>query len=63
MERINKYLAAAGIGSRRGVEKLIRDGLILINDQKATLTSNVSNLDIIKVNNKTITKKNIYMLH
>jgi 23S rRNA pseudouridine2605 synthase len=58
MERINKYLAGVGIGSRRGVEQLIKDGLVLINGQKATLSSNVSELDIVKVKDKIVNKKN-----
>ena len=32
--RLNQYLAAAGLGSRRACEKLIRDGLVLINGKK-----------------------------
>ncbi|MCB1174852.1 MAG: rRNA pseudouridine synthase [Leptospiraceae bacterium] len=34
--RINRYLARCGLGSRRKVEELIRNGLILVNDQVCT---------------------------
>ena len=30
-ERLQKYLAQAGIGSRRGCENLIKDGKVLVN--------------------------------
>lgn len=33
MERLNKYLAHAGVGSRRHVEQLIRDGRVIINGE------------------------------
>ena len=36
-ERIQKIMARAGIGSRRACEKLIEQGLVTVNGQKATL--------------------------
>lgn len=39
--RINKFLAAAGLGSRRDVEALIENGRVSINGDKAILTDNV----------------------
>lgn len=36
--RINKLLSDAGIGSRRDVEQLIRDGRVIINGREAGLT-------------------------
>ncbi len=40
--RLNKYLASTGLGSRRAVEELIRDGRVSINGQVAGLTARVS---------------------
>ena len=34
--RINKYLASLGIASRREVDKMIEEGSIKINGEKAT---------------------------
>lgn len=34
--RINKYLALCGLGSRRSVEALVKDGFVLINGNKIT---------------------------
>ncbi len=53
--RISKYLSSAGICSRRDAEKLIVEKRIKINDQTCFHPSHkVSDLDIIKVNNKVI---------
>lgn len=63
MERLNKYLAKAGLGSRRGVEKIINQGLVTINGIKAILNSTVSDGDIVKVEGKVINpQKNVYLL-
>jgi 16S rRNA uridine-516 pseudouridylate synthase and related pseudouridylate synthases len=51
--RISKYLSSAGICSRRDAEKIIVKKKIKINNQVCVHPSQkVSNLDIIKVNNK-----------
>ena len=34
--RINKYLAASGVGSRRGVEEYIKNGRVSVNGKKVT---------------------------
>lgn len=38
-ERLQKILSKAGYGSRRGCEKIIADGRVVVNDQVATLGS------------------------
>ena len=35
-QRLNRYLAACGLGSRRGVEALVTDGRVTIDDVVAT---------------------------
>ena len=57
--RISKYLSSAGICSRRDAEKLIVEKKIKINNKVCLHPSHkVSNLDIIKVNNKIVKKAN-----
>lgn len=48
--QLNKYLAEAGYGSRRGVEDLIRDGNVTINGIVAKLTDRVQENDVVEVN-------------
>lgn len=43
--RINKLLSDAGLGSRRDVEEFILEGRVLVNGQRATLSSSVSEED------------------
>lgn len=57
-ERLNKYLAACGICSRRDADKLIEEGRVTINGMPAAIGSVVSDMDTITVNGKTIEGKN-----
>jgi 23S rRNA pseudouridine2605 synthase len=51
--RLNKFLAAAGLGSRRSVEQLITSGAVKINGQVVTnLATQVLPTDAVKVGNK-----------
>lgn len=51
--RLNKFLAAAGLGSRRNVEELITSGLVRINGQVITnLATQVAETDAVKVGSK-----------
>lgn len=53
--RLNRFLAAAGLGSRRGCEELIRAGKVSINGSVCIdLATTVSPTDHVKVNNKLI---------
>ncbi len=57
--RISKYLSSAGVCSRRDAEKLIIEKKIKINNQICIHPSHkVSDLDVVKVNNKIIKKSN-----
>ncbi len=55
--RINKFLAQAGICSRREADKLIETGKVTINGKKAQLGTAVSEKDHIKLNGKLISEK------
>ena len=66
MVRLNKYLADCGVGSRRECDKLISDGVVVVNGKVAKLGMEVSEHDQISVNGKRIgdKQKNYYlMLH
>lgn len=63
--RLQKYLAQAGIGSRRACEKLIEDGLIKVNGEVASIGDKVIASDVIEYNGKQVTseeQKVYYML-
>nr|WP_263314053.1 pseudouridine synthase [Mammaliicoccus sp. Marseille-Q6498] len=53
--RINKFLSEAGVCSRRGADKWISANRVKINDELATLGSQVEASDIVKVDDEVIT--------
>ena len=57
MERINKYLSALGVCSRREADRLVEAQRIYVNGKLATLGTKVSDLDEIKIDGKPILKK------
>ena len=60
--RINKYLAQAGVDSRRKVEALILDGKVKVNGKIITdLATDIKDTDIVSVNNKTVRVNNNYI--
>lgn len=64
--RLNRFLAAAGLGSRRGVEELITQGSVRVNGQVVTnLATQVGPTDAVKVGSRLIrTEQPIYaVLH
>ena len=66
MVRLNKYLADCGVGSRRECDRLIADGVVVVNGKVAQLGMEVSEHDQITVNGKRVgdKQKNYYlMLH
>lgn len=62
--RLNKFIANAGICSRREADKYIKAGLVTINGKIITeLGTKITKHDVVKFNNKTIhQEKNIYIL-
>jgi 23S rRNA pseudouridine2605 synthase len=53
--RLNRFLAAAGLGSRRGVEELITQGRVRVNGQVVTsLATQVTPTDAVKVGSRLI---------
>ena len=58
--RINRYLAAAGLGSRRSVEALILEGRVKINGRPVEdLATAVNSGDVVKVGSKTVVPQEI----
>lgn len=51
-ERLQKFLAAEGLGSRREIERWIEAGRIVVNGEVATLGLRVSNTDQIEVDGR-----------
>lgn len=61
--RINKYLAAAGVASRRECDKLIEERKITINGQVASLGAEVREGDVVAVEGKIVAlQKNEYYI-
>lgn len=57
-ERLNKYLASCGVCSRRDADRLIEEGRVFVNGQKASVGMQVSDQDKILVNGKPVHGKN-----
>ncbi len=61
--RINKYLAACGVASRRECDKLITEGKVAVNGKRIELGYEVSEDDEVFVNgNKVVLQKNEYYI-
>src|SRR5215203_1855216 len=60
--RLNRFLASAGLGSRRGVEELIRSGRVRINGRTVTdLATKIIPSDAVKVGSRLIqTERPLY---
>lgn len=56
--RINKFLGATGVTSRRGADKLIEAGRVTINGAPAELGSRVNDSDVVKVDGKRVRREN-----
>lgn len=53
-DKLQKILANAGVGSRRAVEAMIKEGLVQINGRVATLGERALSTDVLKVRNQVI---------
>jgi 23S rRNA pseudouridine2605 synthase len=53
--RLNRFLAATGLGSRRAVEQLIRDGRVTVNGTVAELGTAVSDGDDVQLDGSPVT--------
>ena len=62
--RLNRFLALAGVFSRRGAEDYIRNGRVTINGELSTdLATQVGTSDQVKVDGKTVrTQEFVYLL-
>jgi 23S rRNA pseudouridine2605 synthase len=61
--RINRFLASAGLGSRRACEDLVREGRVYINNVAATLASQVAPDDVVRVGRKVVhAQSHVYIL-
>lgn len=58
MERLNKYLAACGVCSRREADRLIDEGRVTINGIKASTGMQVEDGDTVCINGKQVHGKN-----
>ena len=56
-ERLQKYLAKAGIGSRRFCEELIKSQKVLVNNKIAQIGAKVSLNDLVEYDGKVIEYK------
>ncbi len=54
MTRLNKYLAACGVCSRRGADQLIDQGQVTVNGQKAVSGMRVDSQDRVEVNGRIV---------
>ena len=63
--RLNKYIAASGVCSRRKAEELITEGKVKVNNEVATLGMKVDSKDVISVNGKILRReeKEYYLLN
>jgi pseudouridine synthase len=63
--RLNRYLASAGVGSRRAVDELIRAGRVTVNGQMGELGSAVGEGDVVAVDGRPVAPQELayLMLH
>ena len=59
-ERIQKVLARAGYGSRRGLETMIKEGKITVNGAVAELGDQISINDLVKVEGRAVSPKRLW---
>lgn len=57
--RLNAYLARAGVASRRGADKLIKDGRVKINGQVGQLNTQVADDDRVELNGRPVRQQHL----
>lgn len=55
--RLNKFLSDAGVCSRREADRLIEAGRIMVNDKLPVMGQKVTSKDIVKVDNKIVSRE------
>ena len=60
-KRLNKFISETGICSRRGADKLIEEGKVLVNGEIPELGSRVDETDIITIDGNPLTQKEKYV--
>lgn len=60
--RVNKYLSDCGICSRRQADRLVEEGRIKVNGEVAVMGTKVFDNDVVKYDNKVISKENELIL-
>ena len=61
--RINKFLAASGVASRRECDEMIKNGKVTVNGKRAVIGIEIGEDDEVKVDGVTVNvKKNEYYI-
>lgn len=60
--RVNKYLSDCGICSRRQADRFVEEGRIQVNGEVAVMGTKVFENDVVKLDNKVISKENELIL-
>lgn len=60
--RVNKYLSDCGICSRRQADRFVEEGRIQVNGEVAVMGTKVFEHDVVKLDNKVISKENELIL-
>lgn len=60
--RVNKYLSDCGICSRRQADRFVEEGRIQVNGEVAVMGTKIFQGDVVKFNNKVISKENEMIL-
>lgn len=60
--RVNKYLSDCGICSRRQADRFIEEGRVQVNGEVAVMGTKIFPEDVVKFNNKVISKENEFIL-
>lgn len=60
--RINKYIAASGLCSRRKAEEYLNDGRVTVNNMPATIQTVLNESDIVKVDGKIVKPKQEFVV-